>query len=239
MSKLWTPDHIGPDTKEFVAPAIDGAKQQAIDAFHQVYYGTEADDSEARTYRISWLGYEMFKCPLDLWIYQEIITRQKPAVIVETGTYRGGSALYLATLCDLVGHGRVVTVDVDTSWQAVLPRHPRITYLNGSSTDPATVAKIAGIVAGRHSLVILDSDHRYAHVLAELRTYRSLVQPGGYLVVEDTNVNGHPAYPEFGPGPWEAVQTFLREDSGFYSDPACERLLMTMNPQGFLRRRAA
>jgi cephalosporin hydroxylase len=237
MVKFWTQGKVGADIKNFPAPSMDPAKRRIIDDFHQTYYGAETDDSETRTYRVSWLGYEMFKCPLDLWIYQEIITKQRPGVIVETGTHRGGSALYLATLCDLLGHGRVITIDIDTSWNSRLPQHPRITYLTGSSVDPAMVAHIHGLAADTPVLVILDSDHRCDHVLAELRAYRSLIAPGGYMIVEDTNVNGHPAYPGFGPGPWEAVAAFLHEDGDFYSDRSCERFLMTMNPMGFLRRR--
>jgi|SRR5579862_2402687 len=236
-AKLWTQENIGPDLKNFPPPKVDFFQQRIIRKFHEIYYGSETDNPHTRTYRVSWMGYEMFKCPLDLWTYQEIITKQKPDLIIETGTYRGGSALYLASLCDLLGQGRVVTIDVDTSWTALLPRHPRITYLTGSSIDPAMFAQIADLAAGERTLVILDSDHRYDHVLAELRTYRSLVASGGYMIVEDTNVNGHPAFKKFGPGPWEAVSTFLGEDPDFYSDKSCERFLMTMNPNGFLRRR--
>ena len=235
-TRCWTADHIGPGRDYQPAP-LAPAERAAVDRFHEIYYGNESAHPDHRTYRVTWLGYEMFKCPLDLWIYQELITKQKPSVIVETGTYQGGSALYFASLCDLLGHGEVVTVDIDTTWEAQRPRHPRITYLSGSSVDPAILQQIRARTAGQNILVILDSDHRHDHVLAELRAYSTLVRPGGYLIVEDTNVNGHPAYPGFGPGPWEAVESFLKETRDFEVDPACERLLMTMAPRGFLRRR--
>src|SRR5258708_1192435 len=105
--KLWTAENIGPDLKEFPPPALNFFSRRTIDKFHKLYYGSETDNPHTRTYRVSWMGYEMFKCPLDLWTYQEIIAKQRPSFIVETGTHRGGSALYFATLCDLLGHGRV------------------------------------------------------------------------------------------------------------------------------------
>jgi len=85
-------------------------------------------------------------------------------------------------------------------------------------------------------MVILDSDHAKEHVLAEMRLFQEFIPVGGYLIVEDTNINGHPVYPDFGPGPMEAVEEFLAETDSFQLDPACERFLLTMNPRGYLRR---
>jgi cephalosporin hydroxylase len=86
-------------------------------------------------------------------------------------------------------------------------------------------------------MVILDSDHAMQHVLDELAIYGELVSPGNYLVIEDTNVNGHPVRPDFGPGPGEAVERFLADNEQFEVDTEREKFLMTFNPGGYLRRR--
>lgn len=225
------------------APVLSDDEQRIVDAFAELYYRRWQEGG--KTIVLSWLGYQTLKCPLDLWIYQELIAELRPDWIVECGTRFGGSALYLASICDLLGHGQVVTIDTDTALQPVRPRHPRIRYLAGSSTDPAIVSRVKALTDGapaeahRRSgqvLVILDSDHSRDHVLAELRAYAPLVPRGGYLVVEDSNVNGHPANPSHGPGPWEAIDAFLTETRAFVSDRSRERFLLTMNPRGYLRR---
>jgi len=85
-------------------------------------------------------------------------------------------------------------------------------------------------------MVILDSDHTYAHVAAELDAYAPLVSPGDYLIVEDTSVNGHPLLPAYGAGPMEAARDFLQRDARFVVDDECERFMATLNPRGYLRR---
>ncbi len=199
--------------------------------FARLYY-EHADETWRNT---SWLGTPTWKVPSDLWIYQELIVRMRPDFIVETGTAYGGSARFLATVCDGIDHGHVITVD--TQKFEGRPEHPRIEYVFNSSTDPAFLADIGTRTYGHSLMVILDSDHRKAHVLHELLAYGALVPPGHYLVVEDTNVNGHPAFPDHGPGPWEAVTDFLAFRSDYEVDPACEKFLHTANPRGFLRRK--
>ena len=85
-------------------------------------------------------------------------------------------------------------------------------------------------------MVVLDSDHSQDHVREELRAYSPFVTPNSYLVVEDTNVNGYPVMADHGPGPMEAVVDFLSTSTQFVVDQDCEKLLISFNPSGYLRR---
>jgi cephalosporin hydroxylase len=202
-----------------------------IRQFARLYYARYA----STVFDTRFLGIQTLKYPTDLWTYQEIISETLPEVIIETGTWHGGSALFLAMVCDVIGHGRVVTIDVDQP--DPLPQHARIAYLHGSSTDPGILTRVRELTDQAQTvMVILDSDHGREHVLAELKAYSDLVTIGSYLIVEDTNVNGHPVHPGHGPGPSEAVSEFLSADSRYVVDRTRERFLITANPNGFLRR---
>ena len=85
-------------------------------------------------------------------------------------------------------------------------------------------------------VVLLDSDHHKAHVLEELRRYAPLVSVGSYIIVQDSNINGHPVLADFGPGPWEAIDEFLKSNDGFRIDRERERLRFTFVPNGYLQR---
>jgi cephalosporin hydroxylase len=190
--------------------------------------------------RTQWMGIPILKLPSDMWLYQDVIWQTRPDLVVETGTNRGGSALFFANLFDLMGtEGRVITVDIQRCPEGY-PSHRRIQFITASSTAPETLAAIRSqIDASDRVMVILDSDHSEKHVREELRLYSPLVSPGCYLVVEDTNVNGHPVYREYGPGPMEALLDFLATDSGadFESDRSKDKEFgFTFHPGGWLRR---
>ncbi len=186
------------------------------------------------TLKTNWMGAHAQKYPTDLWVYQEIIYETKPDVIIECGTNQGGTSLFLACICDIIGHGSVVSIDVESQRR---PQHTRIKYLLGSSTAPETVETVKSLLQGANSvLVILDSDHSAAHVLDELKIYSKLVTRNNYLIVEDTLLNGYPVLSAFGPGPMEAVREFTRGNSDFVIDSTREKFLMTLNHTGYLRR---
>ncbi len=170
-----------------------------------------------------------------MWVYQDILYETKPDLIIETGTYFGGSALYLAHVCDALGRGKIVTIDIAPKEK--LPNHPRITYLTGSSVNAETIEKVHTYAKdAARVMVILDSDHHKDHVLSEMRAYASFVTPGCYMIVEDTNLNGHPVVPEMGPGPMEATREFLKDRSDFVIDTSREKYFLSQNPSGYLRR---
>jgi len=206
--------------------------RSVVDEFHRLYY-SEAEATWKKTF---WLGVPTFKCPLDLWVYQEIVWATRPDVVIETGTLYGGSALYLAALLDLTGNGRILTIDIAASPKR--PAHPRIEYVSGSSVGPDVVRYVSSAIRANDTvMVILDADHSKTHVLQELRAYHPLVTPGSYLIVEDTNVNGRPVLPDHGPGPMEAVTDFLNENPAFEVDRSLEKFYLTFNPSGYLRRK--
>jgi len=184
------------------------------------------------------------KNPLDLWMMQQIIYETRPEFVVETGTFKGGSALYWAYTLNGMGldKSRVLTVDIQdlTGTAASNPLWKKyVTFLKGSSTSPEIVKDIGRRVKGHKTLVTLDSLHTAEHVLAEMKAYSPLVSRGSYLVVEDTHMDGVPTDPNFGPGPLSAVLQFMKEGGNrdFERDLSREAFIMTFNPGGWLKRK--
>lgn len=217
---------VMPPVRKVTAPVL--ARQVSLRLFEDHAFGAT-----------SWLGVPIWKEPSDLWTYQQLMVELRPDLVVETGTLFGGSALYLATLCDLLGRGRVMTVDVAHLVDHPVPEHQRIEYLLGSSTSDAVISRIrAAAQSSQTVLVILDSDHRYVHVRDELHLYGPLVTPGSYMIVEDTAFD-YTASTDFGPGPAAAVRDFLGRHHDFKVHAERERYLVTQNPGGYLRRTSA
>lgn len=166
--------------------------------------------------KMQYHGIRTLKLPSDLWNYQEIIFERGIDYVVETGTRHGGSALFFShTLKARNASGFVITVDVDPQANQV-GRHDGIHFLIGDSGAAAMAEKIAGMLPPDRGplFMILDSDHTRDHVYRELTVLMPLLRSGDYLIVEDTSVNGHPVRPTFGPGPWEAIMDYCRENPG-------------------------
>lgn len=161
-------------------------------------------------------GIRTLKLPSDMWNYQEIIFDRKVTHVIETGTRHGGSALFFAdTLAARTSDGFVVTVDIDAASNMVR-EHERIRFLVGDSGSLEIAAEISRLLPEKRGalFLILDSDHSGNHVLRELESLVPLLRFGDYLVVEDSCVNGHPVRPDFGPGPWEAVDHYIKRFPG-------------------------
>ena len=211
-------------------------RQGLIDGFHKLFY---EEAGNGRTWAATkWFGTQMLKSPFDMFLYADLIWEVKPALIIETGTWSGGSALFFAHLLDQLSHGRVMSIDLQPM-KPDYPRHPRIDYIGGASSvnvDTVAYAVAATKAAFGPVMVVLDSDHSKAHVLNELGIYASFVTPGSYLILEDVNINGNPVFPDFGPGPAEALAEWLprRED---YKDETARmnKYLFTFN--AWLKRR--
>lgn len=214
-------------------PKVLLSNEDIVDEFHKIYY-THPRETWLNT---KWMGVNVAKCPMDLWQYQEIIKETQPNVIIETGTWNGGSALFLRDILRLIGslEGLVYTIDIDPEGR--FKDEDGIIQLIGSSISPTIIHFLENTISTHDRImVILDSDHSKAHVLKELEIYAQWVSKGCYLIVEDTNVNGHPVFKEHGPGPMEAVDEWMKGHLEFECDRSRERLMMTFNPKGYYKR---
>ncbi len=147
--------------------------------------------SQKYQYTFSWMGRPVIQLPEDMLRMQEVIHAIKPDVIIETGVAHGGSLIFYASLCKAMDKGRVVGVDIEIRPhnRSAIEAHPLaglIKLVQGSSTDAAIVAAVQReILPGETTLLILDSNHSYAHVYAELEAYAGMVSPGSYIVATD------------------------------------------------------
>lgn len=143
------------------------------------------------TYTFTWFGVPVIQLPDDMIRYQEVVFALQPDVIVETGIAHGGSLVFSASLCKAMGKGRVIGVDIEIrphnrARVETHPLFPLITMIEGSSVAPEIIAQVRGLIKpGETVLVVLDSNHSYAHVMAELHAYAPLVTKGSYIVSTD------------------------------------------------------
>jgi cephalosporin hydroxylase len=202
-------------------------------------------------YTFSWLGFPILQIPEDMLRIQEVIFRLKPDVIVETGVAHGGSMIYYASLCKVMGHGRVIGIEKGLRCREAIEAHelsPYIELIEGSSTDPLIVGQVSVACEGQRVLMILDSDHSKAHVARELECYHPIIAPGSYIVASDGNMADLHDVPRGSPewkwnNPQEAAREFAARHPEFTIEqpawPFNESALsknVTYWPSAFLRR---
>ena len=203
------------------------------------------------SYLWSWLGVPIIQMPADVMATQEVIWATKPDVIIETGVARGGSVLFMASLLERLGGGKVVGVDIDIRAHnratiEDLAMSKRVVLIEGGSVDEDTLASVrAQIPEGARVMVVLDSDHSREHVLSECRAYGQMVTKGCYLVVADTLV-GHVTEDKAptkrskiwfkGDEPLSALNDYLAENDCFVVDPVLNgKLVLSSSPGGYLQ----
>ncbi|MFC1952760.1 cephalosporin hydroxylase family protein [Chloroflexota bacterium] len=199
------------------------------------------------SYEIDWLGVPVIQTPEDLVLMQELIFRIKPDIIIETGIAHGGSLVYYASLMEILGKGKVVGIDIEIREhnRTVIESHPlykRIELIEQSSTSKEAIREVRKRVQeGSNVIVCLDSDHTRTHVLSELNLYQQFVKLGGYIVVFDTIISelvklGVDDKKYLDNSPREAIDEFLKENSNYQIDKQYNKLHVSTNPNGYLKR---
>ena len=200
-------------------------------------------------YEVRWLGMPAIQNPYDMIRMQDMIFNLRPDVIVETGIAHGGSLVFYASLCELLGTGKVIGIDIDIRRhnRKLIEKHPlfrRIALIEGSSIAPNVISRVRSEVGeAKAVLVLLDSNHTHDHVLKELELYSPFVTKGSYIVACDTIVEYMPReYSKkrpwgIGNNPMTAVRAFVKAHKNFIIDNKIEKsLFVTVAPGGFLKR---
>lgn len=185
--------------------------------------------------RTMYFGVRAIKNPLDFWVYCDIIWEVKPDIVIEIGNRFGGSTLALAHILDSLRKGKIIGVDIDHSQvPRIVKKHARITLITGDACE--TFYKVKELINKRDKVLIIeDSAHTYENTLNVLRKFSPLVTHGSYFIVEDSI--GHHGLDEGPhPGPYEAIEEFMKDNSNFQIDRTKETYVITWNPKGFLKK---
>ena len=190
--KLTIDDEAGRLTVEDTPGArreIDLWSDEAFELIARQYVRVGWNQKQVYTY--SWMGRPVIQLPDDLVRVQEVIYQLRPDLIIETGIAHGGSLIFYASLMQAMDHGRVLGIDIEIRPhnRAAIEAHElshRIDLIESSSTALDTVSRARTAAEGLGTvLVILDSNHSYDHVTAELQAYAPLVTKGSYIVATD------------------------------------------------------
>ncbi len=188
-----------------------------------------------------WLGVPIVQNPCDMWAMQEIAYEVKPDFIIETGTWKGGSAIFFASIIKNINeNGKVITIDIRDRLQPISHIklfQERVEFILGDSVSKEVIDKISEQIGESSKvLVTLDSDHSKKHVLKELELYSQFVSLNSYIIVQDTSLDGWDFRKGFKEGPMSAVKEFLQTNKNFVVDRKWEKFLFTWHPAGFLKR---
>ena len=198
-------------------------------------------------YEPAWLGIPIIQFPNDIVAMQELIWKVRPDVIVETGVAHGGSAIFYASILELIGKGKVIGIDVEIRKynRVAINSHflsKRIHLIEGSSIDVNIFEQVSNMINKDDKvLVAFDSNHSYQHVLSEMELYSKLVSEGSYMVVMDGAQglvwdipNGKSEWKN--DNPLKTIEEFMEKYSGWEVDHFYNRFKITSNPKGFLKR---
>jgi cephalosporin hydroxylase len=182
--------------------------------------------NEKHVYTFTYMGRPIIQLPEDMIRIQEVIYKVKPDLIIETGVAHGGSLIYYASICNAMGKGRIVGVDIEIRPhnRTAIEAHELssyITLIEGNSIDERVIDEVKRCIKSDETVfVILDSNHTKQHVLNELEAYSPLVTKDSYIVATDGSMRDLYDVPR-GNSEWKennpvsAILEFVDKNPGF------------------------
>jgi len=186
-------------------------------------------------HKVTYKGIRAVRCPFDYVMYQMIIWKVKPDLVIEVGANAGGGALYIADLLDTIGKGEVHSIDIKDIVDPKARAHERITFfMDGWDAYDLNLTKGFETI-----LIIEDASHQYKDTIGVLNKFHHLVTKGSYFIIEDGIVNALGVERKFDGGPLKALREFLPEHPQFIVDRKwCDMfgINATFNVNGYLKK---
>lgn len=186
-------------------------------------------------FKVEYRGISAVRCPFDYVLYQMIVSELRPDLVIEIGTHKGGGALYIADLMNLLGHGEVHTIDISPDHDKIIEAHPRIkVFVDGFENYDLHLAEQYQKV-----LVIDDASHAYEETLQSLNRFAPIVTPGSYFIVEDGIIDELGMRKAYHGGPLKAIEEFLATNADFVVDHKWTDFFgrnATFNVDGYLKK---
>ena len=180
-------------------------------------------------YHFNWLGIPTIQFPSDLIVLQELIFKEKPKIIIETGIAHGGTLIFYASILKLIHDKNFKIFGLDIKIKRKNKQNIKknklskfIKLIEKSSTDKKISSILKNEINNKKTLIVLDSNHTNDHVLAELNLYSKLIKKNDFIVVMDTatefvnkkHINKNRDFKK-GNSPYTAVMNFMKKNKKF------------------------
>lgn len=164
-----------------------------------------------------------------------ILFEVKPDLVIEIGTNKGGSALYLADLLEINKFGQLHTIDIKDEVNDLVKKHQRINIFKDGFLDYDL-----GLTKNyKNILIIDDASHEYHQTLSALNKFSPIVSLGSYFIVEDGIVDKLRMKRRYNGGPLKAIKEFMKNNESFIIERRwCDLfgINATFNVNGYLKK---
>lgn len=139
---------------------------------------------------IDWRGVPLQKDPLQIVMTQQLIQELNPKTIIEFGSFKGGSALWLADMQQMA-NGKARVISIDLNMEHIVPHallDDRIHFIQGDCNHIKQALPISLLVSLPHPVLVIEDAHVNTLGILDYLD-RELLMPGDYFIIEDTNID--------------------------------------------------
>lgn len=139
---------------------------------------------------VDWKDIPIQKDSLQIVATQQLIQELQPKTIIEFGSFKGGSALWLADMQEsCVKGGKIISLDIDLANVDPRIRHDqRIEFIQGNSNYVEQVLPVQKLKDFLHPILVIEDAHINTIGILDY-FHENLFKPGDYFIVEDTNID--------------------------------------------------